>query len=61
MKNQNLTANNFFIGWKEHNLTKKKAIDGKLSNKSGLIISVSIAFFVVFTCAQALKSLMDSL
>jgi hypothetical protein len=55
MKNHNLAANTFFIGWKEYNSIKKKAIDSKLSGKNSLVISVSIAFFVVLTCAQLLK------
>jgi hypothetical protein len=61
MKNQNLTANNFFIGWKEHNSAKEKVIDSKLSGKNGLIISVSIAFFVVIIGAQLLKVVYASL
>jgi hypothetical protein len=61
MKNQNLTANNFFIGWKEYNTIKKKAIDSKLSPKHGLIISITIAFFVVMAGAQILKTIMDGL
>ncbi|MDD4332498.1 MAG: hypothetical protein PHT51_00065 [Patescibacteria group bacterium] len=58
MKNHSLVANNFFIGWKINNI--KKAVDHKLSHR-GLIISMSIAFFVVLICAQLLSYTYKSL
>jgi len=42
------------IGWKYYNLAKKKAMEQE-SSWSGLLISLSIAFFVVFACAQTLN------
>ncbi len=42
------------MGWKYYNLTKKKAMEQEPS-WSGLMVSLSIAFFVVFASANILN------
>jgi hypothetical protein len=57
MENSNILAreNGFvFIGWKSYNQIKKKAMEQEFS-WSGLIISLSIAFFIVLISAQGLN------
>ena len=49
-----------FIGWKAYNQIKKKAMEQEFS-WSGLIISLSIAFFIVIACAQGLSLLYQSI
>jgi len=41
------------ISWKSYNSIKKKAMEQEFS-LSGLLISLSIAFFIVVSCAQGL-------
>jgi len=56
MISANLSADRFFfrqIGWKSYNHIRKKAMEQEFS-WSGLIISVSIAFFIVCALAQVL-------
>lgn len=56
MISANLSADRFFmrqIGWKSYNHIKKKAMEQEFS-WSGLVISMSIAFFVVCALAQVL-------
>ncbi len=48
-----------FIGWKSYNLIKKKAMEQEFS-WSGLVISLSIAFFVVASSAQVLSLVYQS-
>lgn len=48
------------FGWKSYRLLRKKAMEQELS-WSGLIISISIAFFIVATCATALRVIVTSL
>ncbi len=58
----NTQANNIdynFIGWKSYNIIKKKAMEQKFS-WSGLLLSLSIAFFVVIISAQALNFFYNS-
>jgi len=58
----NIQANNIdynFIGWKSYNIIKKKAMEQKFS-WSGLLLSLSIAFFVVIISAQALNFFYNS-
>ncbi len=51
----NLSAYAFEHGsWKYYNTIKKKAMEQEFS-WSGLLVSLSIAFFVVLACAQALS------
>lgn len=47
------------LGWKYYNHIKKKAMEQEFS-WSGLIISLSIAFFIVITCAYSLNLLYNS-
>ncbi len=47
------------FGWKSYRLLKKKAMEQELS-WSGLIISLSIAFFIVAGCAATLRMIMTS-
>ena len=55
MTNINEEAGMFrHIGWKYYNLAKKKAMEQE-SSWSGLLISLSIAFFVVSATTQALN------
>ncbi|MDD5071459.1 MAG: hypothetical protein PHQ42_01855 [Patescibacteria group bacterium] len=49
-----------FIGWKSYNRIKKKAMEQEFS-WSGLIISLSIAFFVVLASAQILSVVHQSM
>lgn len=49
-----------FVGWKSYNRIKKKAMDQEFS-LSGLLISLSIAFFIVLTSAQILNLIFQSL
>jgi len=63
MENTNILAreNGFvFIGWKSYNRIKKKAMEQEFS-WSGLVISLSIAFFIVLFCAQGLNLAYQSL
>ena len=53
-----LNLGNF--GWKYYNSIKKKAMEQEFS-WSGLIISLSIAFFIVIACAQGLSLLYQSI
>jgi len=48
-----------FIGWKAYNRIKKKAMEQEFS-WSGLVLSLSIAFFIVLACAQILNIVYDS-
>ena len=48
------------VSWKSYQLLKKKAMEQELS-WSGLIISLSIAFFVVAGCAITLRMIATSL
>lgn len=57
MTNQKPSAQGQFsnsFSWKTYNQIKKKAVEQKFS-WSGLYISVSIAFFIVFATAQLLN------
>lgn len=47
------------ISWKSYHHIKKKAMEQEFS-WSGLLISLSIAFFVVVACAQGLKIVYQS-
>jgi len=53
-------ASSHSFGWKSYQLLKKKAMEQELS-WSGLIISISIAFFIVATSAIALRVIVASL
>lgn len=58
-----IKANNFgfeHIGWKYYNKLKKKAMEQEFS-WSGLIVSLSIAFFIVIATAVCLSLLYHSL
>lgn len=46
-------------GWKYYNTIKKKAMEQEFS-WSGLLISLSIAFFIVLLCAQILSFTYES-
>jgi len=48
------------LSWKSYNLIKKKAMEQEFS-WSGLLISLSIAFFIVISCAQALNLIHQSM
>ena len=48
------------FGWKSYNLIKKKAMEQEFS-WSGLILSLSIAFFIVIVCAESLSLIYQSL
>ncbi len=52
------TIDNF--GWKSFNLLKKKAMEQELS-WSGLVVSMSIAFFIVAGCAFIMNNIHQSL
>ncbi|MDD5291538.1 MAG: hypothetical protein PHZ04_05595 [Patescibacteria group bacterium] len=63
MENINILAKTSgfnFIGWKSYNQIKKKAMEQEFS-WSGLIISLSIAFFVVLASAQILSTVYQSM
>ena len=47
-------------GWKYYNSIKKKAMEQEFS-WSGLLISLSIAFFIVLLCAQILNITYNSI
>jgi hypothetical protein len=47
-------------GWKYYNSIKKKAMEQEFS-WSGLIISLSIAFFIVIACAMILNFTYESM
>lgn len=49
-----------FIGWKSYNIIKKKAMEQEFS-LSGLLLSLSIAFFIVIISAQALNFFYNSI
>lgn len=53
-------ASSHSFGWKSYTLLRKKAMEQELS-WSGLIISISIAFFIVASCAVALRVIVASL
>ena len=57
----NFQATSFaYGGWKYYNAIKKKAMEQEFS-WSGLLISLSIAFFIVLACAQILSITYKSL
>lgn len=56
MTNTNIS----FIGWKYYNSIRKKAMEQKFS-WSGLLLSLSIAFFIVLACAQGLNLIYQSI
>ncbi len=61
--NINTRANGFefhYIGWKYYNQVKKKAMEQEFS-WSGLALSLSIAFFIVVSCALALNIIYQSI
>lgn len=63
MPNTNILAKSqgfSFIGWKSYNRIKKKAMEQEFS-WSGLIISLSIAFFIVLLTAQILSMAFNSI
>jgi len=63
MNNINYLAsetNFYFIGWKAYKQIKKKAMEHEFS-WSGLIIGLSIAFFIVLASAQALNLVHQSM
>lgn len=47
------------LSWKSYNLVKKKAMEQEFS-WSGLVVSLSIAFFIVLASAQGLSLLYQS-
>jgi len=49
-----------FIGWKSYNSIKKKAMEQEFS-WSGLVLSLSIAFFIVLASAGALNIFHNSI
>ncbi|HAM88213.1 MAG: hypothetical protein US83_C0010G0032 [Candidatus Falkowbacteria bacterium GW2011_GWC2_38_22] len=55
----NETATKSQIGWKYYNSIKKKALESEFS-LSGLILSISIAFFIVLITAYSLSLLHTS-
>ena len=58
----NTAANAFDLGrisWRSYNIVKKKAMEQEFS-WSGLLLSLSIAFFVVVACAQGLSMIYQS-
>ncbi len=54
------TLHTHSFGWKSYRLIRKKAMEQELS-WSGLIVSLSIAFFIVISCAFALRAIAVSL
>lgn len=55
-------ANNFRLesfGWKSYNSIKKKAMEREFS-WSGLLVSLSVAFFIVIGAAAGLKLIYQS-
>ncbi|MDD4271278.1 MAG: hypothetical protein PHF50_00550 [Patescibacteria group bacterium] len=48
------------IGWKYYNTIKKKAVEQEFS-WSGLLVSLSIAFFIVITSALFLSFIFNSI
>lgn len=63
MKNTNIAASPIgldFIGWKAYNQIKKKAMEQKFS-WSGLLVSLSIAFFIVLLSVTALNAFYQSI
>jgi hypothetical protein len=59
-KNQAKCFNLEQIGWKHYNFTRKKAMEQEFS-WSGLLISLSIAFFIVIASATVLSSINHSI
>jgi hypothetical protein len=59
-KNQADCFNLEHIGWKYYNTIKKKAVEQEFS-WSGLLISLSIAFFIVIVSALLLNFIFNSL
>jgi len=59
-KNQADCFNLEHIGWKYYNTIKKKAVEQEFS-WSGLLISLSIAFFIVIASALLLNFIFNSL
>ena len=63
MVNTKIQANSFNferLGWKSYNIIRKKAMEQKFS-WSGLVISLSIAFFIVIACAHILNLIHQSI
>ncbi|MFA6306568.1 MAG: hypothetical protein WCV70_01600 [Patescibacteria group bacterium] len=58
-KNQANCFNLEHIGWKNYNTIKKKAMEQEFS-WSGLLISLSIAFFIVIVSAFILNFIFNS-
>ena len=58
-KNQAESFNLGHIGWKYYNTIKKKAVEQEFS-WSGLLISLSIAFFIVIISALLLNFIFNS-
>ena len=58
-KNQIDCFNLEHIGWKNYNLIKKKAMEREFS-WSGLLISLSIAFFIVIVSSLFLNFIFNS-
>lgn len=65
MPNTSVKANNLdfkHIGWKSYNNILKKAVEQEFSGKAGgLMISLSIAFFIVIISAFALSFLYQTI
>ncbi len=59
VKNQANCFNLEHIGWKNYNTIKKKAMEQEFS-WSGLLISLSIAFFIVTISALCLNFIFNS-
>jgi len=59
VKNQANCFNLEHIGWKNYNTIKKKAMEQEFS-WSGLLISLSIAFFIVTLSALCLNFIFNS-
>ncbi len=63
MTNTKIQANSLDFGhisWKSYNLIKKKAMEQEFS-WFGLLLSLSIAFFIVIACAQILNLMHHSI
>lgn len=59
-KNQAESFNLGQIGWKYYNTIKKKAVEQEFS-WSGLLLNLSIAFFIVVTSAFLLSFIFNSI
>ena len=63
MTNTKIQANSLDFGhisWKSYNLIKKKAMEQEFS-WFGLLLSLSIAFFIVIACAKTLNLVHQSI